>query len=784
MASTLGGVFSTLRDNVDRALSEIGTSIVETFNLKDVVKGLIENIGQAVDWWKSLSKETKKVAITIAALLGASGPIMVALGTLSIAIGAISLPLVAVVAAFAGAAVAIAKNWDSIVEYFTTGPGATMWETTKRIVVKTMGIVKSVIKELTDIVVGSIKMMLDWFTSLSADTQESMMGLVAVIGVGGPVIYALTMMSLAVSSLASRMFYLSTTAIPAVVSALETGYVGALIAAETATGAFLSTVSAVAAPLAILSAGIHKAWQTQKDLNKSLENVKDIDIDTAGFAELEKHAENIKQALSKIRQLNKDSSSGFGGAGRLNDLKKYKEELAATEKQLDSTKSAANFNMIHEMRMDELTLDIDDMLKLPEDTGPMLFWEPEVKVEPDVDTDTGGGISEVVNDLQKNMQASLDLLKEKLKFPDIFDIDKVKAEASIYKEAIKKALQPDVDVSDAFIQDLADSWREAKKGVDEYITGISRVTDIDAPQLSAISEEIQNQLNSFDALKSAMDQIGQSYDATANKLAFLKNRIITLTKAGGDHSGEIKKLTAKYRLLNIELQKVPGNTSVIEAAFGSTEGTMSGFMEKIQQTKAGLGDMTAFLAGEVSSAVLSFGNAIGMALSGASNSWETAFEKIMGVVLEFVSSLAKLAAGIGGVMLFIPGFQGMGVGLLAAAAALQAISSGVQAGINKRASNREKRSESDPLALAEGGLAFGPTLATVGDNPGARSNPEVIAPLDKLKGMMGNLQPRQSSSGLSESSLQYAFERALSNKMSRLGPKEVFVLSQQGKRGF
>jgi len=49
---------------------------------------------------------------------------------------------------------------------------------------------------------------------------------------------------------------------------------------------------------------------------------------------------------------------------------------------------------------------------------------------------------------------------------------------------------------------------------------------------------------------------------------------------------------------------------------------------------------------------------------------------------------------------------------------------------------------------------------------------------------MGNLQPRQSSSGLSESSLQYAFERALSNKMSRLGPKEVFVLSQQGKRGF
>lgn len=39
-------------------------------------------------------------------------------------------------------------------------------------------------------------------------------------------------------------------------------------------------------------------------------------------------------------------------------------------------------------------------------------------------------------------------------------------------------------------------------------------------------------------------------------------------------------------------------------------------------------------------------------------------------------------------------------------------------------------------ALAEGGIAYGPTLAMVGDNPGANINPEVIAPLDKLQKMM------------------------------------------------
>lgn len=40
--------------------------------------------------------------------------------------------------------------------------------------------------------------------------------------------------------------------------------------------------------------------------------------------------------------------------------------------------------------------------------------------------------------------------------------------------------------------------------------------------------------------------------------------------------------------------------------------------------------------------------------------------------------------------------------------------------------------------LANGGLAYGPTYAMVGDNPGARVDPEVIAPLSKLKALLPN----------------------------------------------
>ena len=49
--------------------------------------------------------------------------------------------------------------------------------------------------------------------------------------------------------------------------------------------------------------------------------------------------------------------------------------------------------------------------------------------------------------------------------------------------------------------------------------------------------------------------------------------------------------------------------------------------------------------------------------------------------------------------------------------------------------------KAQPLpALAEGGLAFGPTTALVGDNPNAGIDPEVIAPLSKLKAMIGGAQ--------------------------------------------
>lgn len=72
-----------------------------------------------------------------------------------------------------------------------------------------------------------------------------------------------------------------------------------------------------------------------------------------------------------------------------------------------------------------------------------------------------------------------------------------------------------------------------------------------------------------------------------------------------------------------------------------------------------------------------------------------------------------------------------GIGSIVAGAALIALGAGMKSAIQKNAES------AGVPALAEGGLAYGPTLAMVGDNKGANVDPEIIAPLSKLKDLMG-----------------------------------------------
>ena len=71
-----------------------------------------------------------------------------------------------------------------------------------------------------------------------------------------------------------------------------------------------------------------------------------------------------------------------------------------------------------------------------------------------------------------------------------------------------------------------------------------------------------------------------------------------------------------------------------------------------------------------------------------------------------------------------------GVKTVLAGIALVALGAGIKGHISRSA-------EDAGIPLAEGGLIYGPTRAIVGDNKNASIDPEVVAPLSKLKGMLG-----------------------------------------------
>lgn len=111
----------------------------------------------------------------------------------------------------------------------------------------------------------------------------------------------------------------------------------------------------------------------------------------------------------------------------------------------------------------------------------------------------------------------------------------------------------------------------------------------------------------------------------------------------------------------------------------------------------------------------------------------SAFGALVGMLGDVAIQIGKTAIKIGiGMMAIKQSFKNpataiaAGIALVAIGAAIKSFGANFSGG------------GGDVPALAQGGIVSAPTLAMVGDNRGAgNGNPEVIAPLNKLEGMMG-----------------------------------------------
>jgi chromosome segregation ATPase len=150
--------------------------------------------------------------------------------------------------------------------------------------------------------------------------------------------------------------------------------------------------------------------------------------------------------------------------------------------------------------------------------------------------------------------------------------------------------------------------------------------------------------------------------------------------------------------------------------------------EWAQKQLQALDKVNAAFATLQSEAAVSFGQFIGDLVSGEQDAGKNFGKNMLGAIASFMDSLGKalIATAVAS-----EAFQKLILtNPIAAAAAGVALVAGAAIVRNSLKEGPEV------TAFAQGGIVSGPTLGLMGEYPNARSNPEVIAPLDKLQGML------------------------------------------------
>lgn len=90
LSKSLGGLYSTLKDNVNIAFGELGSEMVKAINLQQLITNISDFAGKLTEKFKSLSPETKKF-ITYAVLISAVlAPVVLILGSIAGVLGLVA----------------------------------------------------------------------------------------------------------------------------------------------------------------------------------------------------------------------------------------------------------------------------------------------------------------------------------------------------------------------------------------------------------------------------------------------------------------------------------------------------------------------------------------------------------------------------------------------------------------------------------------------------------------------------------------------------------------------
>jgi len=209
-------------------------------------------------------------------------------------------------------------------------------------------------------------------------------------------------------------------------------------------------------------------------------------------------------------------------------------------------------------------------------------------------------------------------------------------------------------------------------------------------------------------LAAATLALDEALGNTTEAVVILDDAITFPIGSLGQMKERLSELQTELQLLNPLSQEFADKMAQIDAMSLLVNGTMEGMTESVNQTSNAFKNLGQNISDALVDAVFEAKNFGDSLVEIGKQILKTLLSEAIGNAIVNAASSKNIANQVSG-GLTIPGFIAAGVGAVTAAMP----------------------------KLASGGLAFGETMSIVGDNKNAAIDPEVIAPLSKLRQYMG-----------------------------------------------
>lgn len=763
-------------------VKELGYQIAQI--LMPAFKAILEVVGSVVDWFSQLDEGTKRTIVTIGLAAAAIGPLVLAvgkfitvgatiittLGKLKVAFAAIGGPVTLAVAAIAGAAYLIYDNWEGISDWFED-----MWHK----VYMTHALMA---QKIVDVLAGMFSWIPGAETMFAAlkhgiseaiDAEEvrrraqlverSIEGAVATTG-------SLEAAAQSASDSIEDVGTSGTEAGNAIVAGME----GAI-----------SGVKSLMDQVSEIMQEYQKEWDLSEREFRFILKLNDIDfvndkirdteaalrslardttisIDDENVVNLQKRLQNLRGELAELEaqakvtklfesdtfdEISRSVMVTEGAFSKLSlQIGEARSESLSAESSLNALADVLESNMAASQLVDDQLAEF--ALTLADTSNNVAIYEDAI-YGLSLTSEQGASHLEI-------LAGKIDLTREYLA-DSISVYGEASAEADFYRQRLEELEREQASfgntmlrIGEKYFPSLIKAFDFGKAAVESFKSAFKG--DNGKPMLENLGEGFHNVAGAIASTKSMMNEFGNAAGLILGGLDLLVPGLGTaitglsavFEQLGIDVSGALKsisdaisKLTgggggaSATEIINSMLTGI-GNTGQLNTALGSTifsadtlkdmfagSKSFEDFIQKLVDYAAKFGENFSFdqIAGAFSAQQISKIKNVGFPGLYDPETGQTA-QVSPELQAQIMARLAEL--------------QASDTGLTA-----QEILDILIAQFGKTPLKTLGIAQMLGLPpLAKGGLAFGPTLALVGDNPSASIDPEVISPLSKLKGIM------------------------------------------------